>query len=450
MFGLSEDLKALETSERFIRTGLIGAGQMGTDIVSQVSLMPSQRVVLIADIDLDRAVNAYGIAGHNRECVAVAETLDDVNRARMQDKFVAVGDYRLVTDAPQIDAIIESTGHPEVSARAALRTLFQRKHLVTMSVEMDITVGPLLKWYADQHDVIYAIGAGDEPSALYELYDFATALGLTIVAAGKGKNNPLNRDAVPEDLAEEAARRGLTPEMLIEFVDGSKTMIEMACVANATGLVPDVFGLHGPHVNIAEFKDVFALKSQGGLLSQNGVVDYVIGDLAPGVFLVFTTDKPRLREALILRDMGHGPNYVLLRPFHLCSMEVPLSVAQAVVQGRSTMAPGRRLVAEVVSVAKVDLEPGRELERIGGHTHYSMTDRYENAAAKRALPVGIAKGAVITRPVKKGEIITYDDVQLPSGSVAIRLRELQDRWMAGEIEEPALLQTLNEIAAQNT
>lgn len=449
MFGLADDLKVLENAGRYIRTGLIGAGQMGTDIVSQVSLMPSQRVVIAADIALDRAVECYGIAGYAKNRVQVAETLDDVNLAWMNDKFVAAADYRLVTDAP-LDAVIESTGHPEVSARATLRTLFQRKHIVTMSVEMDITVGPLLKWYADQQGVIYAIGAGDEPTALYELFDFATALGLTIITAGKGKNNPLNRDAVPEDLAAEAARRGLTPEMLIEFVDGSKTMIEMACVANATGLVPDVFGMHGPHVNIAQFKDVFALKQDGGVLNQYGVVDYVIGDLAPGVFLVFTTDKPRLREALILRDMGRGPSYVLLRPFHLCSMEVPLSVSQAVLQGRSTMAPGRKLVAEVVSVAKTDLEPGRVLERIGGHTHYSMTDRYENAAARRALPVGIAKEAIMTRPVKKGEVITYDDVKLPDNSVIIALRRLQDAWTAQKIAEDELLRQMNQMAVQNT
>lgn len=358
MFGLLQDMQQLEESQRYIPVGLVGAGQMGTDIVSQVALMLTQEIVAIADVIPQRAVDAYLIAGHDREKVVTAETLDDVNRALLNQRFAAVSDFRLVTDAPTIAAIVESTGHPEASTRAILRTILQRKHIITMSVETDITVGPLLKWFADKMGVIYAVGAGDEPSALYELYDFARSLGLTIVAAGKGKNNPLNRDAVPEEMAAEAARRGLTPEMLIEFIDGSKTMIEMACVANATGLVPDVFGLHGPRVNIAQFKEVFDLKERGGVLSQYGVVDYVIGDLAPGVFLVFTTDKPRLREALVLRDMGNGPNYVLLRPFHLCSMEVPLSVSQAVLQGRSTMAPGRQLVAEVVSVAKRDLQVG--------------------------------------------------------------------------------------------
>ncbi len=450
MFGLSEQMKQLEEAQQYIAIGLVGAGQMGTDIVSQISLMPSLRLLVTADINLDRAVESYRIAGHSSDCVAVTETLDDVNCALLNGRFVATGDYRLVTDAPRLQAVIKSTGHPDVSARATLRTIIQHKHIITMSVETDITVGPLLKWFADQHGVIYAVGAGDEPSALMELYDFTMALGLTIVAAGKGKNNPLNRDAVPDDLRAEAERRGLTPEMLIEFVDGSKTMIEMACVANATGLVPDVFGMHGPRININQFKDVFALKEQGGVLDKNGVVDYVIGDLAPGVFLVFTTDKVRLREALILRDMGRGPNYVLLRPYHLCSMEVPLSVAQAVLQGKATMAPGRKLVAEVVSVAKSDLTPGQELERIGGRTHYGMTDRAESAAEAHALPIGIARGAIVTRPVKKGQVITYEDVKLPENSVVITLRRLQDAWLAGELPENELLLRLNEIAVSET
>ena len=168
------------------------------------------------------------------------------------------------------------------------------------------------------------------------------------------------------------------------------------------------------------------------------------------MFLVFTTDKARLREALVLRDMGDGPNYVLLRPFHLCSMEVPLSVLQATVQGKSTMAPLEKLTAEVVAVAKTDLEPGRKLERIGGHTHYCMTDRYDHAAEMNALPVGIAKDAEITRPVKKGDVITYDDVKLPEGSVAIMLRKLQDTWTRGEIAPDELLNELDQIAIQNT
>jgi predicted homoserine dehydrogenase-like protein len=323
---------------------------------------------------------------------------------------------------------------------------------VDMNVETDVTIGPILKWYADRHGVIYTVGAGDEPSALYELYDFATALGLEIIAAGKGKNNPLDHHASPDDpdLAADAKRRGLTPEMLVEFVDGSKTQIEMACIANATGLPPDVRGMHGPHVNIADMKKVLAPQEQGGVLKNRGIVDYVIGDLQPGVFLIFSTDKQRLRQALVLRDMGDGPNYMLLRPFHLCSMEIPLSVARAVVQGRATMTPRPRMTAEVMAVAKRDLKPGDTLERIGGRTHYGMVERYEIAEQVRALPLGLAARCKVLKPVSKGEPISFDDVELAEGSTVVALRKLQDEWASGQIEESDLLRTLNEMVAQET
>jgi predicted homoserine dehydrogenase-like protein len=446
MFGLAQELKALESSGRTVRAGLVGAGQMGTDIVSQVSLTPALRIAVIADLDPLRAVEAYRIAGYAPERVILADTQETIELSASNGHFAAATDYRMITDARSVDAVIESTGSPEAAARTSIRAIRQGKHLVTMSVEMDVTVGPLLKWYADRHDVVYTVAAGDEPTALFELFDFATALGLEVVAAGKGKNNPLNRDATPDELAGEAARRGLTPEMLVEFVDGSKTMIEMASVANATGLVPDVRGMHGPRVNIADFKTTFARKDRGGLLSRHGVVDYVIGDLAPGVFLVFTTDKPRLREALVLRDMGHGPNYVLLRPFHLCSIEVSLSVLLAVLHRKATMAPGPELVAEVLTVAKCDLPAGTALERIGGRTHYGMADTAGAAAAEDALPLGLAKGAVLRRALPKGAVVGYGDVELPSDSVVTRLRRLQDAWREGSLNEGALLQAIDEMA----
>lgn len=447
MFGLASELAALAAEGKKVRIGLIGAGQMGTDIVSQTSRMPAIEVIAIADVALERATSAYEIAGHPKERVAIVAHLEQANRALLADKLVATADYHPVIDNAQTQVIIEATGSPEIGSRTTLRALRQHKHVVMMSVETDITVGPLLKWYADRRGVVYTLAAGDEPTALYELYDFATALGLQVVAAGKGKNNPLDRDATPEQWTQEAARRGLTPEMLVEFVDGSKTMVEMAAVANATGLVPDVRGMHGPQVNIKDLPTTFALREAGGILSRAGVVEYVIGDLAPGVFLVFTTDQPRLRECLALRDMGCGPNYVLIRPYHLCSMEVPLSAARAVIHHKATMAPGKHLVAEVLSIAKSDLEPGQKLERIGGRTHYGLIDRAEVAASLGALPLGLAQGATVRRTVAKGQVIGYDDVEMPQQPIVVALRRLQDSWIAGEIPEDALLCQLDGLAS---
>jgi predicted homoserine dehydrogenase-like protein len=231
--------------------------------------------------------------------------------------------------------------------------------------------------------------------------------------------------------------------MLIEFVDGSKTMIEMAAVSNATGLVPDVRGMHGPMTHREILERVFRLEEDGGLLHRVGVVDYGVGKVAPGVFLIVRTDHPRLREAMVLRDMGSGPYYTLFRPYHLCSIEVPLTCALLVIEGRSNMAPLDHLTSEVFAVAKQHLTPGDTLEGIGGSSFYGLIDRYEVARAERLLPIGLANGAKVIRPVKLDQPLTLDDVLLSEPSVLLSLRRLQDRWFSGEIESDALLKTLD-------
>ncbi len=170
---------------------------------------------------------------------------------------------------------------------------------------------PYLKQEADRLGVIYSVGAGDEPSSCMELIEFASALGYTIVSAGKGKNNPLNHDAVPDDYREEATRRNMNPRMLVEFVDGSKTMVEMCAIANATGLVPDVPGMHGPKADRDEMVKVLIPREDGGILHKKGVVDYTIGKgVAPGVFVIVEADasahhrahgRPAYRQGTVLQ-----------------------------------------------------------------------------------------------------------------------------------------------------
>ncbi len=272
-------------------------------------------------------------------------------------------------------------------------------------------------------------------------------MGFTIVAAGKGKNNPLDRHSTPADptVQQEAARRGLSPNMLVEFVDGSKTMIEMAAVSNATGLVPDVRGMHGPETDRDHLQEAFALQEDGGILNRIGVVDYGIGAVAPGVFLIVRTDHPRLREAMVLRDMGDGPYYTLFRPFHLCSIEVPLTCAMLTIRRQSNMVPLDRLASEVFAVAKRELQPGDTLDAIGGTAYYSLIDTYEVARAEGLLPIGLASGARIVRPLAMDTPITAADVEIKPSTV-YSLRQLQDQWSDGLIAEPELLSAVDQLA----
>ena len=444
MIGLNKELE--QRKDNPVKIGLIGCGQMGIDVVATTKMMTGVKICIVADIDENRAKAAYDI-GQIDGVLVKATTAEQADQAVLDAKLVYTTDYRVVTDMKTIDVLLESTGVPEIGARAAIRSAKNGRHLAMMNVETDITVGPILNWYAKKCGVLYAMAAGDEPAACKELYDFAIACGFTIVAAGKGKNNPLDRYARPtnEKWAKEAARRGLNPNMLIEFVDGSKTMIEMACTSNATGLVPDVRGMHGPVTHREILNKTFALKKDGGILNKMGVVDYGIGGVHPGVFMIVTTDHPRLRQAMVYRDMGNGPYYTLFRPFHLCSIEVPLTCALLAIRNQSNMEPLDRLVSEVFAVAKQDLQPGEYLDGIGGSTFYSLIDTYEIAQSERLLPIGLAKNARLVRPVSKDTPITYDDVELHEPSTLLDLRRLQDEWMAGLINESELLSAIDNL-----
>ena len=449
MIGLNQELLERHQEHRPVRIGMIGAGQMGIDVVAEVTMMKGIDVVATADIDIDRAESAYEIAGMKAAPVR-ASAASEADELVTAGKRIFTDDYRVITDMKNIDVMLEATGVPDVGAKAALLSACAGQQLAMMNVETDITVGPLLNWYAQKKGVLYALAAGDEPAACKELYDFADSLGFTIVAAGKGKNNPLDRHAKPTDeaWAREATRRGLNPNMLIEFVDGSKTMIEMAAVSNATGLVPDVRGMHGPTTSRDKLKETFALKEHGGVLNRAGVVDYGIGGVHPGVFLVVTTDHPRLRQALVYRDMGDGPYYTLFRPFHLCSIEVPLTCAMLAIRKKSNMTPLNRLVSEVFAVAKQDLSPGHTLEGIGGCDFYGLIDNYEIAQGEKLVPVGLAKGAEVAKPVERDAPITYGDVRHNENSTVFRLRQLQDIWMAGRISEQELVESVDRIAQE--
>jgi predicted homoserine dehydrogenase-like protein len=449
VIGINFELEEREKARKPVKIGLIGAGQMGVDVVAQVTKMKSTEVVAIADIEIERAKTAYEIAGTKCQ-MAQADTSEQADQLVAEGAYVYASDYRIITDMKGIDVMLEATGVPEIGARAALRSARSGQHLAMMNVETDITVGPLLHRYAEHKGVLYALAAGDEPAACKELYDFADALGFTIVAMGKGKNNPLDRHAKPTDekWAAEAARRGLSPNMLIEFVDGSKTMIEMAAVSNATGLVPDVRGMHGPKTSREKLNETFALKEHGGVLNRTGVVDYGIGGVHPGVFAVVTTDHPRLRQALVYRDMGNGPYYTLFRPYHLCSIEVPLTCAMLAIRGKSNMVPLDSLVSEVFAVAKQDLAPGNVLDGIGGCSFYCLIDEYEVATKEKLLPAGIAKNARLIRAVAKDTPITYEDVELTKTSTILDLRRLQDEWMFGGIDEQKMLEAVDAMAIE--
>jgi predicted homoserine dehydrogenase-like protein len=425
---LAEALATRARAQAPVRVGLVGAGQMGTDLIVQIAQMPGIEIVAACDMRIERIEKACGMAGDAGRAPIAVKGGADFDRAIAQGKLAAVNDPELVCRAPDVEVVIDATGNPNAGAAVALTTIGAGKHIVMMNVEADVTAGAYLAAEARKAGVVYSLGAGDEPTAAMELIRFVQALGYPVVAAGKGKNNPFRIDAIPDQYRDEARQRNMNPRMLVEFIDGSKTMVEMVAIANATGLVPDIPGMHGPAAPREELQKYFCPKDEGGLLHKKGVVDFTVAKgVAPGVFCVAEMRHPRVRERMQDLHLGEGPYYSFFRPYHLTSLEVPLSAAAAVIFGESHMQPLPVPVAEVGCVAKRNLEPGETLDAIGEYSYRGFALTRADADARRALPIGLAQGARVTRRVEKGALLTYDAVTPDESLRIVQVRRLQDR-----------------------
>ena len=425
MNAIDEKLEQREREGRPVKVALIGAGQMGQEIIAQVGEMVGMEITVAVDVSMERARKGYSFS-KKRKQVVEARSAAEAARAVREGKWIVCPDYRLAADLDGVEAVLDATGSPQLGAEISLEAISHGKHIVMMNVECDITAGPILCQKAQEAGVVYTLASGDEPAAIMEVYRFAKALGFQIVSAGKGKNNPLDIHATPETLAAKAKARDMSARMLCEFVDGSKTMVEMAVVSNATGLVPDIRGMHGPKCNIKDLQKVFVPKADGGILSASGCVDYAIGDVNPGVFVIVTTDNMRLREGLVQRDMGPGPYYNLFRPYHLCSCEVPLTVARAAFYGESSGHPMKKPVSECFAVAKKDLMAGETLDAIGEFCYRGSIERAEVARGEKLVPLGLVRGMVMKREAPRDTAITWDMVDVRDESVLLQLRRTQD------------------------
>jgi predicted homoserine dehydrogenase-like protein len=425
---LVTELKARVEAGNPVTIGLAGAGQMGTDIIVQLSFMPGLRLGAVSEVRTDRVRNAALLAGHRADHIVLAKTASDIDRAIEQGKLAITDDLAALAAAGRIDVVIDATGNPNTGTTFALDAIRNGKHVVMLNVEADITIGRHLKAQAQSAGVVYTGAMGDEPACALELIGFAQSLGLKIVCAGKGKNNPLKFDAVPKEYEAEARARNMNARMLVEFVDGSKTMIEMVAIANCTGLVPDVPGMHGPAATREELASVLIPKSHGGVLSKSGCVDYSIGKgVAPGVFCIVETEHPRLLERMIDLKVGKGPYFSIMRPYHLTSLEVPLSAAKAVLHGRADMAPLDHPVAEAITIAKRNLNAGETLGKIGETEYRAWAMTAQQARDCNAVPLGLAEQARVIKPVKAGEYLTYDNCVPDDSFIVTQIRKRLDQ-----------------------
>lgn len=419
---------------RPVRVGLVGAGQMGRGFAAQLGRAPGVHVSAVADVQVERASEALRSIGADE---VTASTADARAQAVADGGAVALADADELTALP-IDVVVEATGVPDIGARVTLAALMAGKDVATLNVECDVTIGALLHRLSAGTGNIYSVCRGDEPVETKILVDFARDLGFEVVVAGKGKNNPLDQRATPQSLNQEARRRGMNPKMLCSFVDGSKAMIEMAALANTTGLSVSTRGMHGPASTVSTLHQTFALRADGGVLERPGVVDYCTGPVAPGVFVVVRTDDPYVNDELTYLKLGDGPYFSLYRPYHLASIEAPLTVYGMVLDRRPSLV-AEHWTAEVGAVAKRDLRAGVEIDGVGGSMVAGLIDDAADFRQEGLVPLGVLAGARLTRDVPAGTLLTGEDVELEQSSTIVALRRLQDSLITGTAPSEASL-----------
>ena len=430
MILVDRELRRRQAEGNPIRVALVGAGFMGRGLANQiVNSVPGMELVAIANRTHAHAERAYREAG-----VAEWEVVDDaqgVTKAVARGVPAVTGDYRAVTEAEGIDAVVEATGAVEFGAHVVSSAIDHGKHVVLLNAEVDGTVGSVLRRRAEAAGVVYTGCDGDQPGVQLNLYRFVRGIGLTPLVAGniKGLQDEYRTPTTQQAFAE---KWGQDPYMVTSFADGTKVSFEQALVANATGMTVEKRGLRGAdhrgHVDeLTAAYDVDALRELGG------VVDYVVGSKpGPGVFVLATHDDPKQRHYLNLYKLGEGPLYSFYTPYHLCHFEVPLTVARAVLFGDAAIQPAGPPTVEVVTVAKHDLTAGQALDGLGGYDTYGVCERADVTAGERLLPMGVAEGCTLRHDVPKDQVLTYADVQVPEGRLIDRLRAeqatLTDRW----------------------
>ncbi|MDB5863336.1 MAG: hypothetical protein JWO70_1142 [Betaproteobacteria bacterium] len=445
-----------------LRVLLIGAGKFGSMFLSQARRTQGLHVVGIADLDPARARESLARVGWPAEQYA----------ARTLDRAARMGETCITDDAPAaiathaVEIVIDATGSPAAGIRHALLASGHGKHIVMVNVEADALAGPLLARRAAQAGVVYSLAYGDQPALICEMVDWARTAGFEVIAAGKGtKYLPAYHDSTPQTVwghygftDEQVTRGDFNAQMFNSFLDGTKSAIEMAAVANATGLTPAAHGLDFPPCGVDDLPRVLKPRADGGVLDHRGQVEVVSSlerdgkpvfrDLRWGVYVTFAADSEYVRRCfseygLVTDDSG---NYsAMYKPYHLIGLELGISVASAGLRGEATGAPND-FRGDVVAIAKRDLAAGETLDGEGGYTVYGRLTPASDSLRIGGLPIGLAHRVPLTRSVAKGEAITWNDVSAPD-SEAVRVRREMERLYAAnavpaeKASAPALLRS---------
>jgi len=424
--------------ERPIRIGVIGAGKFASMFLTQVPSTPGLHVVAVCDLDVDRARRALTETGWSAERFAAA----DLDEARANGTTLVTDETMAVIESGALEVLVDATGHPEAGIAHALAAIDNGLHMVMVNVEADVLAGPLLAAQARDAGLVYTLAYGDQPALIAEQVDWARAAGFEVVCAGKGtKYLPEYHRSTPDTVwdyygltAEQAKAAGMNSKMFNSFLDGTKSAIEMAAVANATGLTAPSAGLSFPACGTHELAQKLKPKRDGGLLEDKGMVEVISSiardgsaienDLRWGVYVTF--EAPTDYAAACFAQYGvttdqSGRFASLYRPSHLIGLELGISIASAVLRGEPTGAPAG-FGADVVATAKRDLAAGERLDGEGGYTVWGKLMPAADSIELGGLPIGLASGPLLKHPVAANACVRWSDVELDNEGQAVRVR----------------------------
>ena len=433
-------LAARADAGRPVRVAVIGAGKFGAMFLSQVPTTRGLELAAVADLDPGKARQTCRNVGWDEGRIAATVFTDNGADA------IRRGD---------VEVVVEATGNPAAGIRHARLAIENGRHIVMVNVEADVLAGPLLAEEARRAGVVYSLAYGDQPALTAELVDWARAAGLAVVCAGKGtKYLPIYHEVTPDDVwghygltPAEAAAAGMNPQMFNSFLDGTKSAIEMAAIANATGLDVPEDGLAFPPCGVDDLPHVLRPASAGGVLDHAGMVEVVSSlerdgrpvfrDLRWGVYVVL--EAPNDYAAACFRQYGlktddSGRYAAMYKPYHLIGLELGISVLSAALRGEPTGQP-RAFRGDVAAVAKRDLKVGDSLDGEGGYTVWGRAMPAAESLARRALPIGLAHRVSLVRDVARGEVLSWTDVDLgrPEGiaAAAVEVRRAMEARHAG-------------------
>ncbi|MCH4565450.1 NAD(P)-dependent oxidoreductase [Halomonas sp. EGI 63088] len=432
MIIVDKALAKRESDGHPIRVGMIGAGFQGRGIGLQImTATPGMRLCAVANRHIQAARDVFAqIDREARPCetrAALEEAIASGVPAITEDAVALAG-------AEGLDAVIEVTGSVEHAAQVVLTAIESGKDVIQMNAELDGTIGPILKTKADEAGVIYTFADGDQPGVQMNLYRFVSGLGVTPVLCGniKGLHDPHRNPTTQEAFAR---RWGQKPAMVASFADGTKISFEQAVVANGTGMRVARRGMLGPDfsggdpgaplVTIEQAAEAFEPYLES---AEARYVDYVVGARpGPGIFVLGRHEDPRQRHYLELYKLGRGPHYCFYTPYHLCHFEVPTSVARAVLFRDAVLAPLQGPRVGVIAMAKKDLFPGDTIIEFGGYEVYGIAENIGEIRRDNLLPIGLALGCTMARPVKKDAPLTFLDVDIPVGRLVDKLYDEQEQ-----------------------